>query len=512
MQADALIALIAPLAAPPQTGAANADGLFAQLMGGGAGVAGQAGVALPGAGLFGTAPTGGLGLALTADAATAAATAAAAAAATTTGLPAIDPALLATQVKTADAKAAGQTAAGVVALPSTQLLAEAATARSATVSEAKAETKAKTALDEAASKAAADQPADPAALLAAILVPAQAAAPAPDTAKAAPAVNAPPPAPAASPTPPVPTAVLAAQAQGQAQAQAQAAAAAAAAPAPDKDLPAPSTAPTAAPAVAAPLLAALATAGSRTTVTAKAVPLGDVAVKPGLAARVSSDGAPVAADDVAILAPAAGDDAKSPEEQGFGGDGESALAASTEAGGSTSTAADAGVRTSFSAALANAQAPAVRAGPTTIPALAAQMARQIDGRASRFDVQLSPAGLGQVTVSVEIGRQGQIRAAFAFEKPQTAAELKARSGELQSALEQAGFDLASGGLSFDTGAGTDLAGQNTGGGQTFADRAPAPFSLEGGPATIETAARAAVQADRSYGLSGASADSLDIRI
>ena len=114
MQADALIALIAPLAAPPQTGAANADGLFAQLMGGGAGVAGQAGVALPGAGLFGTAPTGGLGLALTADAATAAATAAAAAAATTTGLPAIDPALLATQVKTADAKAAGQLAVGTV--------------------------------------------------------------------------------------------------------------------------------------------------------------------------------------------------------------------------------------------------------------------------------------------------------------------------------------------------------------------------------------------------------------
>ncbi len=39
-------------------------------------------------------------------------------------------------------------------------------------------------------------------------------------------------------------------------------------------------------------------------------------------------------------------------------------------------------------------------------------------------------------------------AAMSFESPQAAAELRARSNELQRALEQAGFDL-SGGLSFD---------------------------------------------------------------
>ena len=39
-------------------------------------------------------------------------------------------------------------------------------------------------------------------------------------------------------------------------------------------------------------------------------------------------------------------------------------------------------------------------------------------------------------------------AALAFDTPQAAAELKARAGELQRALEQAGFDLT-GGMSFD---------------------------------------------------------------
>lgn len=104
--------------------------------------------------------------------------------------------------------------------------------------------------------------------------------------------------------------------------------------------------------------------------------------------------------------------------------------------------------TTTPASLIHAAAVAVRGSPQTVANLAAQIAKKLDGRSTRFDVQLEPAGLGKVDVRVEIGAGGRMSAAMAFDNPQAAAELKSRSGELQRALEQAGFDI-SGGLSFD---------------------------------------------------------------
>ncbi len=98
------------------------------------------------------------------------------------------------------------------------------------------------------------------------------------------------------------------------------------------------------------------------------------------------------------------------------------------------------------AAVAHA-APA-RATSETIANLTAQIGRKLEGRSTRFDVELTPAGLGHVSVSVEIAASGKLTAAMTFDTPQAAAELRARSHELQRALEQAGFYL-SGGLSFD---------------------------------------------------------------
>src|SRR5258708_6592975 len=100
------------------------------------------------------------------------------------------------------------------------------------------------------------------------------------------------------------------------------------------------------------------------------------------------------------------------------------------------------------ATLIPAAAVAVRGAPQTVANLAAQIAKKLDGRSTRFDVQLDPAGLGKVDVRVEIGGDGKMSASMAFDNPQAAAELKSRAGELQRALEQSGFDL-SGGLSFD---------------------------------------------------------------
>lgn len=95
-----------------------------------------------------------------------------------------------------------------------------------------------------------------------------------------------------------------------------------------------------------------------------------------------------------------------------------------------------------------AAAQAVRGSPETVATLAAQIVKKLDGRSTRFDLELNPQGLGMVDVRVEIGRDGRISAAMAFDNPQAAQELKARAGELTRALEQAGFDM-SGGISFD---------------------------------------------------------------
>jgi flagellar hook-length control protein FliK len=102
---------------------------------------------------------------------------------------------------------------------------------------------------------------------------------------------------------------------------------------------------------------------------------------------------------------------------------------------------------------ASAEAPVeaapTRGSPETVARLAADIARKLEGKTTRFDVQLDPLGLGKVDVSIEINADGRLTAALSFDSSQTAAELRGRAGELRQALEAAGFDLAEGGLSFD---------------------------------------------------------------
>ena len=104
--------------------------------------------------------------------------------------------------------------------------------------------------------------------------------------------------------------------------------------------------------------------------------------------------------------------------------------------------------TTTPATLIAAAAVAVRGSPETVANLAAQIVKKLDARSTQFDVQLDPAGLGKVDVRVEIGADGKMSAAMSFDTPQAAAELRARSNELQQALAQSGFDV-SGGMSFD---------------------------------------------------------------
>ena len=156
------------------------------------------------------------------------------------------------------------------------------------------------------------------------------------------------------------------------------------------------------------------------------------------------------------------------------------------------------------AALAHA-ATLVRGSPQTVANLAAQIAKKLDGRSSRFDVQLDPAGLGKVDVRVEIDSAGKMTAAMNFDNQQAANELRSRSGELQRALEQAGFDM-SGGISF------DVSGQGGQGGRTpnqAPDSAPV-FRGRAFQAVLDGGADPAPQVSSSFAWTSQSG--LDIRI
>jgi hypothetical protein len=114
-------------------------------------------------------------------------------------------------------------------------------------------------------------------------------------------------------------------------------------------------------------------------------------------------------------------------------------------------------------------------GAAIVSQIAAQVAKSVDGKSTRFDITLDPAGLGHVNVKVEIGAQGQVTAQLSFDNAHTAAEAKSQAGQLQQALEQAGFNIAQGGLSFDVGGqGGGFAGQDAPAQQSAAASVQAP--------------------------------------
>ncbi len=115
------------------------------------------------------------------------------------------------------------------------------------------------------------------------------------------------------------------------------------------------------------------------------------------------------------------------------------------------------------AAAMTTDAVAARATPETVARFAADVVRKLEGQSTRFDIQLDPHGLGKVDVAIEIDRHGKLTAAMSFDSPQSAADLGSRAADLRLALEQAGFDVADDGLTFDlTGQGAGFGGREAG--------------------------------------------------
>lgn len=91
---------------------------------------------------------------------------------------------------------------------------------------------------------------------------------------------------------------------------------------------------------------------------------------------------------------------------------------------------------------------AAHAPVEAVAQIAAQIVRRLEGRTTRFDMQLNPAELGRVDVRLEIDAEGRLAARLAFENPAAAADLRGRVDELRRGLEDSGFQLADDAFSF----------------------------------------------------------------
>lgn len=89
-----------------------------------------------------------------------------------------------------------------------------------------------------------------------------------------------------------------------------------------------------------------------------------------------------------------------------------------------------------------------RTAVETTAQIAAQIVRRLEGRSTRFDIALTPEGLGRVDVSLDIEADGSLRATLAFDNPVAATDLRGRADELRRQLTDAGFTLADDALSF----------------------------------------------------------------
>ena len=120
-----------------------------------------------------------------------------------------------------------------------------------------------------------------------------------------------------------------------------------------------------------------------------------------------------------------------------------------------------------------------RATIETTAQLAAQITQRLAGQSTRFELGLTPEGLGRVDVTLDIDSDGQLSARLAFDNPLAATELRGRADDLRRQLEDAGFTLARDALDFSSrdnssGGGTDRRQQRA---AAYADRHAAQGDL-----------------------------------
>lgn len=99
-----------------------------------------------------------------------------------------------------------------------------------------------------------------------------------------------------------------------------------------------------------------------------------------------------------------------------------------------------------------------RATVETLSNMAVQINRKLSDGNTKFAVELHPADLGKVEVTLTIARDGTTTAHLKFDTPVTAAAFQAREGELRHQLAQSGLSFDSGSLTFSSRDGGDTGG------------------------------------------------------
>ena len=93
--------------------------------------------------------------------------------------------------------------------------------------------------------------------------------------------------------------------------------------------------------------------------------------------------------------------------------------------------------------------PALQNAPATTIQVYQRMVERFDGRAQRYEVRLDPAELGRVDVRIEVGADKKVHAVLAAHDSAALSDLMRGQRSLERALNDAGFDLAEGGIRFE---------------------------------------------------------------
>lgn len=147
--------------------------------------------------------------------------------------------------------------------------------------------------------------------------------------------------------------------------------------------------------------------------------------------------------------------------------------------------------------------------PVPLAAVPNEIAARAAKGATKFDIRLDPADLGRIDVHIDIDSDGKVTSRLFVERSETLALLKNDSRQLERSLEQAGFRTDPGSLQFslrDSGAG------NTGG-NAFARQnwtPPVPSQPTVRTSVQDETSRTAL--DALYRSSSRSSSGLDIRI
>ncbi len=81
--------------------------------------------------------------------------------------------------------------------------------------------------------------------------------------------------------------------------------------------------------------------------------------------------------------------------------------------------------------------------------VAQSISRNFHGKSSNFEVRLDPAELGRVDVKISVDHDKRVTASVSADNPQTLTDLRGAARDIERALNEAGLDLAQGGLSFE---------------------------------------------------------------